>query len=321
MSNAKIAVVNPRVSDAQRTKIVKTAEKYGASVDFYRTNADAIPHLTGVEIVYGGGADLLSAAKDAKWFCSASAGVDNYISSGALENREIILTNSSGSYGLSIAEHLIMCSLILLRRIPEYLKLIDQHTWKSNLSIRSLFGSNIVILGTGDIGSNFAKRVRGFSPASIVGVNRSGRQSEEFDKVVPISQLEEVIGDVDLFVMCLPGTKETTNLLSRELISKLPAKAYILNVGRGSAIDEEALVEALKEGRIAGAALDVLKTEPLPADDPLWDVEGLVITPHISGQENLDWTRDNNYAQFCEDMENYFNGRPMAHLVDIKAGY
>ena len=101
----------------------------------------------------------------------------------------------------------------------------------------------------------------------------------------------------------------------------MPKTAYIVNVGRGSAINDEALIAALEEGRLAGACLDVLREEPLPGDSPLWNVKNLIITPHISGQETTQWTRDNNYNMFCEDLENYFQGLPLVHLADYTKGY
>ncbi len=317
----KIIVVNPIIDDLQKNRIVKTAEKYGVPVEFYPTVDTAIPNLHGAEIVYGISPDLINNAPDLKWFCSASAGIDHYVKAGCFDERDIILTNSSGSFGHTISEYIIMMALYMMRRMPEYEEIVKAHSWKSNLENKSLFGSKIVVLGTGDLGSLFAKRVRGFEPESLIGVSRSGNQVDLFDKVVKVDELPEYLKDVDLLVMCLPGTPETTGLLSKDLIDMMPASSYIINVGRGSAIDIDALVEALENERLAGATLDVLPQEPLPPESPLWDVKNLYITPHISGQETMPWTRDNNYNMFCEDIENYFEGRDLVHLADPKRGY
>ena len=110
-------------------------------------------------------------------------------------------------------------------------------------------------------------------------------------------------------------------ILSRQRIALLPETAYVVNVGRGTAIDQPALTEALNAGRIAGAALDVFAKEPIPDGDPIWEAKNLLITPHISGQMSLGYTRDKNVALFCEDLENYAAGRPLARFVDRRVGY
>ena len=320
--SGKIVVMNPRIDENQKKRISDVAMKYGRSVEFYPSVKEAIPNLAGAEIVYGNSPALIENAPDLKWFCSASAGVDHYIKAGAFDGRDIILTNSSGSFGMSISEYIVMSALYMMRRMPEYKILMEENVWAMDyLNIRTLFDSKIVVLGTGDLGKTFAKRARGFDPASIIGVSRTGNPVPEFDKVVPISEIDSVISDVDLLVMCLPGTSETENILSKELIDKMPNTAFVINVGRGSAVDEDALIEALENEKLAGATLDVLREEPLPSDSPLWNVKNLIITPHISGQETTQWTRDNSYNMFCEDLENYFEGRPLVHLADISKGY
>ena len=121
--------------------------------------------------------------------------------------------------------------------------------------------------------------------------------------------------------MALPATAETAGILSRERIALLPETAIVINVGRGTAVDQNALVEALNAGRIAGAALDVMVPVPLPKDDPLWDAKNVVLTPHTSGNLTLGYTCDVNVDMFCTDIANYAAGRPLSHLVDRKRGY
>ena len=321
----KIVVVSNKINDAQMADIREIAGKYQASVAFYGKNSEAIPNLEDADIIYGFGPDLIENAPNLKWFCSSSAGIDKYAKSEICVKREredgLIVTNSSGSYGKTIAEHIIMMALIMMRRLPEYQELLSTKTWRNDLDNVTLFRSNIVVLGTGDLGETFATRVRGFQPASLIGISRSGNPNPAFDAVYTMEELPKVVENADLLVMCLPGTPETIGVLSEALIDKLPDSAYVVNVGRGSAVDEEALIKALNEGRLAGAALDVFGTEPLPEDSPLWNVEKLYITSHISGQETNEWTKDNNFSMFCEDLENYFEGRPMAHLASLEMGY
>lgn len=121
--------------------------------------------------------------------------------------------------------------------------------------------------------------------------------------------------------MALPSTPETVHILNRERIALLPADACVINVGRGTALDQKALAEALNSGKLAGAALDVMDPEPLPQDDPLWDARNIILTPHVSGNMTLGYTCDENVARFCADLENYAAGRPLAGLVDRNRGY
>lgn len=193
--------------------------------------------------------------------------------------------------------------------------------WGSPKPQKSLKDCRITALGTGDIGECFANRVRAFEPASLIGVNRSGKNVDAFDRIVKIDALDEVLPDTDLLVMSLPDTAETRGILSRKRMELLPQGAYIVNVGRGSAIDEDALADLLESGYLAGAALDVFRTEPLPADSRLWKTKNLLITPHVAGNFTLDYTLDRDVALFLEDLVNYAEGRPLNNLVDRTREY
>ena len=235
-------------------------------------------------------------------------------------NPDCLLTNSN-VYGVTIAEHVVMVTLMLLRRMPEYEAIVRDRSWSNQLSIRSIRDNEFTVLGTGDIGRNVAERMRGMGAARIVGLSRSGRPHPAFDEVYPISALDEVLPRTRILVMALPGTPETVHILDRRRIALLPADACVINVGRGTAVDQAALAEALNAGKLAGAALDVMVPEPLPKDDPLWDAKNLIITPHVSGNMTLGYTCDRNVELFCEDLKNYAAGRPLAGLVDRRRGY
>ena len=139
--------------------------------------------------------------------------------------------------------------------------------------------------------------------------------------MLPTAELDSVLPTADALVMALPSTPETVGILSRERISLLPEHAYVVNVGRGSAIDQQALDDALRAGKLAGAALDVMTPEPLPTDDPLWDCPNIIITPHVSGNMSLGLTCDIDVDMFCGDLERYAAGRPLHNLVDRIRGY
>ena len=142
-----------------------------------------------------------------------------------------------------------------------------------------------------------------------------------FDRIVTLSDLNSVLPDTDILVMALPSTGKTTGVLNRERIALLPPQAIVVNVGRGTAVDQEALAEALNAGRIAGAALDVFVPEPLPKGHYLWETKNLLITPHVAGNMSLGYTCDRDVDMFCEDLDNFEAGRPLLHLVDRKRGY
>ena len=187
--------------------------------------------------------------------------------------------------------------------------------------IHSLHGARVTCLGTGDIGTEFARRVRAFHPAKLVGLNRSGRANPDFDEIRTVGALDAVLPETDLLFMSLPSVSDTVNILNAARMALLPEGAYVVNVGRGTAIDQDALIAALDLGHLAGAALDVVVPEPLPADHPLRRAKNLLLTPHVAGNMTLGYTCERNVALFCENLENYAAGRPMHHLVDRKKGY
>lgn len=321
----QLAVVCGFLTEEHRQEITQAAQKCGFQAAFYGSNEEALPNLAEVEVIYaaatGGGHKLAQAAPKLKWFCSISAGVDALLKDGVLP-AGCQVSNSSGAYGVTIAEHLIMVTIMLLRRYPEYDNSVRQKEWISSLQIRSILGSRITIVGTGDIGTRYAERLIPFKPAKIVGVNRRGlKPSDVYDEIVTQAELDCVLPDTDVLVLCLPGTAETNNILSKDRIAKLPETAFVINVGRGNSVDELALAEALNTGKLAGAALDVFSTEPLPQDSPLWNTKNLIVTPHSSGKMTLAYTRDRSVEMFCEDLANFVAGKPLLRAVDAKLGY
>lgn len=326
VTEKKVVVFSGFMNEANKAKVRETFEPAGYEIVFCQTEAEVLENAAGAEIVYANGAGngnqvAQRAGAGLKWFCSFTAGVDAMLQPGVLP-AGCHLTNGAGAFGLTIAEHLVMVTLMLLRRYPEYNEMVRRHEWDHSLGLRSIYGSRITILGTGDIGTRFAERIRAFGPAKVVGLNRSGmKKSEAYDEVAAIQQLEAYLPETDILVMCLPGTAETKHILNEARLAMLPETAYVVNVGRGSAIQQEAIAKALNEGRLAGAALDVLEVEPLPPEDSLWDTKNLIITPHNSGQLTLAYTRDKNVDMFCSNLQPYLAGESMAFSVDVLLGY
>lgn len=318
----KLAVCVTFMNEKYRRQIDAAAEAAGFMVHYYDTQAALTPHIGDYEVLFGHPVPaLLRQASQLKWLCSDYAGVEKYLDDAVWPRPDCLLSNASGAYGPTISEHILMVLLMLLRRMPEYQADLCQRQWTFHTPIRSIIGSHVVMLGTGDIGSHTARRLKALG-ASVTGVCRSGRSKEPaFDRVVPIQELDSVLPSADALVMALPSTPETEGVLSRERIALLPERAYVVNVGRGSAIDQNALVEALMQRKLAGAALDVMAPEPLPADDPLWDCPNTIITPHVSGNMSLGLTCDIDVDMFCADLARYAAGEPLANLVDRIRGY
>ena len=303
--------------------LIKTsAESLGHEVFFYTAEAEIPQTNYDADIIYGFAPSIVKTSKTLKWLCVPWAGVDSLMVPGYFANEDCLLTNAAGAYGVSIAEHMIAVSLVMMRRLDEFLEETRGGQWLKPRAQRSLKDCRITVLGTGDIGTTFANRAKAFEPASIIGVCRSGKSSAQvYDKVLPVSELDSVLPETDLLAMSLPATPETRGILSRKRLALLPEGAYIVNVGRGSAIDEEALADALDSGHLAGAALDVFQTEPLPEGNRLWKTKKLVITPHVAGNMTLPYTKDKNVEMFLEDLKNFTEGTPLHFLVDKKLGY
>ena len=247
--------------------------------------------------------------------------MEKYLDEAIWPSPDCLLSNSSGAYGPAIAEHIVMVLLMLLRRMPEYQSAMAERAWPCLTPIRALTGSRVVVLGTGDVGRSAARRLKALG-ASVTGVCRSGRSEDPaFDRVLPVGQLNELLPQADALVMALPATAETAGVLSRERIALLGPQALVVNVGRGSAIDQPALVEALTARRLAGAALDVMEPEPLPPDHPLWQCPNTILTPHVSGNMALGLTCDLDVDMFCRDLGRYAAGEPLENLVDRSRGY
>ena len=318
----ELAVCVGFMTEDYRRKIDNAAETLGFTVSYYDSEMALSEDIGRYEIIFGHPSPaLLQKAENLRWLCSDFAGVEKYLPEEVWPHPDCLLSNASGAYGPTISEHIVMVLLMLLRRMPEYQTALSRREWPYFAPIRSITGSHAVLLGTGDIGSNTARRLKALG-AHVTGVCRSGKSEEPaFDRVVSLSDFEQVLPEADMLILALPATAETAGILSRQRISLLPERAFVVNVGRGSAIDQEALVEALQTGQLAGAALDVMTPEPLPDDHPLWSCPNTILTPHVSGNMSLGLTCDLDVEMFCRDLIHYASGEPLEHLVDRVRGY
>ena len=317
----KMAVVVPELTEEHRERIRAAAEKHGYELHFLNTPEEDPAYLNRAEIVFGHLPETARTSTALKWICTPYAGVDQFLAPDAFANQEALLSNSSGAYGVTIAEHIMMLLLEILRRQPEYRRIVASREWKRDLKIRSVRDSRITLLGTGDIGQETAVRLKAFSPAAMTGVNRSGKNpGNHFDRILTGENWEAVLPETDILIISLPGTEKALHMVGKRQLSLLPDGAVIINVGRGSVMDQEALAEELKRGRLY-AGLDVFEREPLPKDDPMWDLPNLLITPHTAGNMTLAYTVNRIAELFLEDLDRYCSGETPTRLVDRSRGY
>lgn len=314
-----ILAVIPGLKEELRTLVAERAKALGFETLFFECEEEALPRLAEAEIVFGHTPGLAKKAPGLRWLCSPFAGVDQLTAPGVLWPGTM-LSNSSGAYGVTIAEHIVMAALELLRCQPEYAETVRKREWQRGLPVRSLRGSRITLLGTGDIGREAAVRLRAFGPACLTGVSRSGKHCGLFDRVLPREQLDAVLAETDILIVSLPGTPETFHMLDARRLALLPEGAAVINVGRGSVAEQEALERELRAGRLR-AALDVFEQEPLPPEHSLWTCPNLLLTPHVAGNMTLPYTRRRIAELFLEDLENYSAGRPLLRRVDPALGY
>lgn len=318
-----IGVQVASLTEEREKRLRSAAEELGFSIKLLPKGSGYEPQeLSDCEILFGGfPASELRHATSLKWFATSNAGINNYVSDDIYPHEGVILTNSSGAYGVAISEHLLVTALMLLRRMPEYAEQQREKKWNYLGKVRSIYGSVVTVVGTGDIGGNFARRCKALG-AYVRGVKRSRTEKPDYiDELYLRDELIAAIRDADVVALCLPGTAETEHIIGERELGSMKPGAILLNVGRGSAIDQQALMKALESGRLGGAALDVTETEPLPASDPLWDMPNLIITPHVSGNDSLSHTTDMIVDMFIEDLKLYVEGRPMLRVMDRKKGY
>lgn len=316
------------LSEDNKEQMRKTSSAAGYEIIFYEDAESASGNVSDGEVLYSGGdAAICREMPNLRWCQTAFAGIGSYVASGLFGPGKALLSNGSGSYGRTISEHIIMVSLMLMRQMPVYFDAACKKEWGQDVPMRSIAGSDVVIVGTGDIGSETAAKFKALGAKCVTGFNRSGRTADAFDVTYLVSEFDRVFSEkdfsenVDLLVLCAPGTQDSRGLLSRERIELLAEKTYVINIGRGVLIDQDALIEDLNSERIAGAALDVMMPEPLPDDHPLWDAKNCIITPHVSGNMSLPYTVDRTVEIFCENMKRFSEGKELINLADVKRGY
>ncbi|MBQ9960724.1 MAG: D-2-hydroxyacid dehydrogenase [Firmicutes bacterium] len=319
----KIIVSMDFLDEKLKERVAEASRKLGFEPVFYDKAKDIGPEIADAEILFGSNMqDYLKEASSMKWFCNTYAGCERYMNPGVWPKQECLFTNSSGAYGLGISEHIVMVLLMMLRRMPEYQRDLAEKKWTFYEPIRSVHGLKVTILGTGDIGTHTARSLTAMG-AEVRGIRRdvTKKSDSAFKEIWATEDIDKILPDTDALIMAVPSTSETTHIIDRERMNLLPKGAYIINVGRGAALDQKALIDALNSEHLAGAALDVMIPEPLPADHPLWNAKNILLTPHCSGDTALYYAKEKVVDMFLENLELYAAGKPMKRMVDLKQGY
>lgn len=297
---------------AENLEMIKQAAK---GCDVF-TGGETIPDA---EIIVGQPAETTEFTR-LRFLQSTNAGVEKLIDSGIPEN--ITVANVTGAFGEVISEYILAGILALCRGLFRYRDNQQRHIWQPVKQEMLLCGKNALVLGCGDIGSAAARRLRSFG-MKITGIRRNPAKTPYFDSVFGADRLDELLPDADIIVCCLPHTSQTQRMLSADRIRLIRHGAILVNVGRGSLIDEAALIDALKSGRLFGAVLDVFENEPLSENSPLWDMENVIVTPHISGPSFGHYPEvERKIAEICaQNISCFIGGKPLRNIIDKSKGY
>lgn len=265
-------------------------------------------------------AQFLRRAPRLVWLHTVSAGVERLLIPEIVERRGFTLTNNSGSYDVPISEFVLAAMLAAAKHLPDYQRAQQASRWDREHDHLELRGATLVVLGVGSIGGEVARLASALG-MRVIGIRRRVEAGgiPGVSQVVPPERLAEVIGEADFLAITAPLTRATRGLVSREVIARMKRTAWIVNIARGAIVDEPALLEALKAGRIGGAAIDAWWTEPLPPESEWWKLPNVVATPHASHSSPR--VRERTLALFVENLRRWKAREPLLNVVDFGAGY
>lgn len=268
--------------------------------------------------------DELSECKNLKLLQLTWAGADKFLKMKNFPGN-VTLATASGAFGEVISEYVIGGILALYRDFPTYFKNQRNHVWQKNETVETINGKTVLVFGTGDIGKTTAKKLKALDTKEIFGVRRNSKEDfvENFDEIFDVVELDSLLPKADIVICCLPETKATIGMLNKEMLSLMKENSVLINVGRGSLIVTNDLIEILESGKIKGVVLDVFENEPLPENSKLWDMKNVIITPHIAGPSFAgdEATKDKIWKICFENIESYLCGGTLKNVVDFDRGY
>lgn len=278
-------------------------------------SAQRLREIADAEVVIGEPSlEELAAAKRLKWVQMTWAGADRYLHGGF--PKDVLLTTASGAFGETIAEHALAMLFSLCRRLPAYQR---EGKWRDLGCEKRITGAVALIFGCGNIGTEIAKRLQALG-VHTVGVCRRARQPRAyFEALTTLDCAAAFLPEADFLLCALPSNAATERYFDEERLSLCKDDAVLINVGRGSLIDRNALIKRVNEGMLFGVGLDVTEPEPLPQEDPLWTMPNVIITPHVAGVGfgHLPETEARIWSIIHENLHNYTEGKPMRNLVNV----
>ncbi len=292
----------------------------GAELRLRDRSAVTAEDMAWAEVVFGWPPrEHLPLAKSLRWVQLPSAGADRYADRSLFPHPDFVLTNSRGVFGQPISEHALALMLAWSRNLHVYSRQQERREWKRMQETRDFAGSTVGVIGLGSIGTEVARRAAALG-ASVLAVRRRPAARPPFvAELAGEEGIDGVLERSDFVVLALPATGRTQRVLSAERIARLKRGAFVVNIGRGALIDQDALAAALSGGRLGGAGLDVATPEPLPPESPLWGLPNVIITPHASGASP---TNDGRRFQiFTANLRRFVGGEKLDNVVDFEEGY
>jgi phosphoglycerate dehydrogenase-like enzyme len=303
-------------AEASRYAALIRAPRGRVTLHVASTPEEAVQHIATADVLYAWKppADLYARAGRLRWLQAMGAGID-WALVPDLPPR-VVLTRAPGVFGPWMAEYVVGWCLRVTQRMDAYRRAQARREWIQHEPPERLGGKTIAVVGLGDIGRTVARAARAVG-LHVIGVTRSGRPVAGVARVYSRRELRRALGAADFVVLVVPLNEATRGMIGAAELAAMRPAAWLLNIGRGALVDETALVRALERRAIAGAILDVFTTEPLPSAHPLWGLDNVVITPHISGPN----IPEEIAPIFNDNLARYLAGRPLRHVVDRRRGY
>lgn len=283
--------------------------------------------LDDIEVAFGwhpmAGIDLGLRGNNLRWYQQSGAGADWLMRFPEVARRDFILTNASGVDAIPIGEHIFAFLLAFARGFPQLIRAQEKKQWRAmenfDQNLFELAGKTMLLIGTGAIGAHTARMAAAFS-IRVLGVRRNPEKIVEgIETMYGPGKLIEVLPKADFVVLTVPLTSETQGMIGKAELQAMKPSSYIINTGRGGTIKQQDLIQALQQGWIAGAGLDVFETEPLPPESPLWTMPNVIISAHTSGQ--TPHYQERIMAIFRDNLRRYIAGEPLMNVVNKKWGY
>jgi len=307
---------------------IKKIQEVSADIKILQSSDDKeLLHLVeNADVLFAGdfSLEMFLKAKKLKWIQTVGAGVNRFLFPKVVKS-DVIVTSAGGVHPIPISEHVIGLMLCLCRKLHFFVRNQMERKWERNGAelmeqIEELSGKTVGIVGLGRIGSEVAKKAKCLG-MKVIATKRNPNVPKPIyvDKLFHPENLRELLAESDFVVLTLPLTKETEGMIGETQLKSMKRTSYLINVARGKIVQEDKLIQALKEDWIAGAGLDTFETEPLPKNSELWDMKNVIITPHVAGGTPHYFERLTNI--FCENLNRFIHNEPMINVVDKTIGY